>query len=221
MMTRHQTSQLELRTVQAAEASTLQAERAVDVAIASTALSALALLALMVTIVQGRAALRRAREANQIASDSSEKQLRAYLSVEPQGVQIPDEGWISVPIDITNHGTTPASEIEVAGDVLLIGGDPREFNPEELGRLKGLSLTSDTMIGPGANRFHFAKVSDAFLDGHVDRVKNKESAIIHYGSIRYKDIFGRKRCTNFAFYHWGEELSDVESKRCRFGNNAT
>ena len=220
-MTKQQTSQLELRTVQAAEASTFQAERAVDVSIASTALSALAFLALLATIVQGRAALRRARDANQIASDSTEKQLRAYLSVEPKGVQIPDEGWISIPIDITNHGTTPASEIEFAGDVQIMSGDPREFNPEDLGRLKGLSLTSDTMIGPGAIRFHFAKVKDAFLADHVEGIKNKESAIIHYGSVRYKDIFGHQRCTNFAFYHWGEELSDVESKRCRFGNNAT
>ena len=54
-----------------------------------------------------------------------------------------------------------------------------------------------------------------------DKIHKKEAAIIHYGFVRYVDAFGRSQATNFAFYHWGEELSDAESKVCRFGNSAT
>src|SRR5690606_15753025 len=108
----------------------------------------------LVTIFQGRSALKKAENANTIASDSAQKQLRAYFSIEPLGVQVPEKGWMAVPINIFNHGATPASEIEVAGDVLVMEGDPREFDPKEMGRITDQSLTSETMIGPNSNRYH-------------------------------------------------------------------
>lgn len=212
---------LELRAVEAAEASVVQADRAVDVSIASAAISVVALIALLITILQGRAALRKASEANTIASDSMKRQLRAYLSVEPHGVQVPEEGWMSLPISIQNSGNTPASDLEVAGDVILLVGDPREFNPAENGRITDQSLTSENSIGPHAERFHHVRVPDDFIAEHRMQIHSKEAAIIHYGWIAYTDIFGERHKTNFAFYHRGPELSDVESKRCRFGNSAT
>ncbi|KZY90554.1 MULTISPECIES: hypothetical protein [unclassified Erythrobacter] len=212
---------LEVRSVEAAEASVLQSERAVDAAYLSMGLSLLAFLALLVTIFQGRRALANAEAANALSSESTEKQLRAYLSVEPAGVQDFAKGWIAVPIKIFNHGMTPAADIEVAGDVLVLQGDPREFDPQKLGRLEDQSLSSETMIGPNANRFHLAKLTDEFVADHWEKIRDMEAAIVHYGWIGYTDVFGKKRRTNFAFYHWGNELSDVESKRCRFGNSAT
>ncbi|PKP95018.1 MAG: hypothetical protein CVT75_03405 [Alphaproteobacteria bacterium HGW-Alphaproteobacteria-14] len=212
---------LELRAVQAAEASVVQADRAVDVSIASAAISVVAFIALLITILQGRAALRRAAEANTIASDSMKRQLRAYLSVEPHGVQIPEPGWISVPISMENNGNTPATDLEVAGDVILLVGDPREFNPATDGRITDETLTSENAIGPHVKRFHYAKVPDDFIGEHRMAIHSGDAAIVHYGWIAYTDVFGDRHRTNFAFYHRGPELNDVESKRCRFGNNAT
>ncbi|MEC7818203.1 MAG: hypothetical protein VX454_06010 [Pseudomonadota bacterium] len=212
---------LEVRAVEAAEASVIQAERAVDASFVSIGVSVFAFLALMVTLLQGRNALKKAEKANQIAFESAEKQLRAYLSVEPAGVTVPEQGWMAVPLNISNHGATPASEIEIAGDVLVMSGDPREFDPKNLGRITDQSLSSETMIGPNSNRFHHAKLPDDFLQDHMEAIRDMKAAIIHYGWVGYTDIFGKKHRTNFAFYHWGEELSDDESKRCRFGNSAT
>lgn len=220
-MTLPTTETVDFRAVEAAEASVLQAERAVDISIASTAVSVIALIALLVTILQGRAALRKADAANQIASDSAKVQLRAYLSVEPCGVQVPKDGWMAVPFNILNHGATPASDIEVAGDVLVISGDPRHFDPEKDGRLADQSLTSETMIGPASNRYHDVQMPDQFLEPHLEDIREMRSAIVHYGWVGYSDVFGKRHRTNFAFYHRGPELSDETSKRCRFGNSAT
>ena len=211
----------EVRAVEAAEASVIQAERAVDVTIVSAAISVVALIALLVTIAQGRAALRKADAANKIASDTSRKQLRAYLSIEPCGVQVLKKGWIAVPLNMFNHGLTPASDIEVSGDVLVLSGDPREFNPKSDGRLEDQSLTSETMIGPSANRYHDIRLPDQFLEPHLEDIRDMRSAIIHYGWVGYSDVFGDRHRTNFAFYHRGPELSDDTSKRCRFGNSAS
>jgi hypothetical protein len=214
-------SQIDLRAVEAAEASALQAERAVDISIASAVVGIVALVALLITIAQGRAALRKAEAANKIASDTSKKQLRAYLSVESCGVQIPKEGWITVPLNIENLGATPASDIEIAGDVLVLSGDPREFDPATDGRLADKSLTSETMLGPNSNRYHDIRLTDQFLQPHLEDIREMRSAVIHYGWIGYSDVFGERHRTNFAFYHRGKELSDEASKRCRFGNSAT
>lgn len=212
---------LEIRAVQAAESSAVHAERAVDMSYISTVLSILAFIALLVTIIQGRCALKKAENANKIASDTAEKQLRAYLSVEPQGVTIPEKGWMAVPINIINYGATPASEIGIAGSVAVVIGDPRDFIPKELDALEDNVLVSETFIGPNSNRYHQVKQPDEFLQEHMNDIGESKAAIVHYGWVTYMDVFGKKHRTNFAFYHRGEELSDVASMRCRFGNSAT
>jgi hypothetical protein len=80
---------------------------------------------------------------------------------------------------------------------------------------------TDSMLGPKANRFTYAYLEANLCEPFKDRIAQKKAAIIHYGFVRYRDAFGDQRQTNFAFYHWGEHLSDVESKRCRFGNDAS
>ncbi|TCD05239.1 hypothetical protein EYB45_07055 [Erythrobacteraceae bacterium CFH 75059] len=210
-----------MRAVEAAEASALQAKRAVDASIISIGLSVLALFALLATILQGRMALKRATLANKIASDSAEKQLRAYLSVEPMGVTVPEKNRITFPLNVINHGATPASAIEFVSDFLVVEGEPREFDPKQYGRSEDHSLPSETMIGPGINQFVYATYSDDCLREHRTAIGSRKAAIVHYGMIRYDDVFGKSHVTNFSFYHWGEELSAEESKRCRFGNSVT
>lgn len=153
---------------------------------------------------------------------SSEAQLRAYITVEPGGINAAEDGMYRIPYKIANQGQTPAYNISIFGDILIMGGgDPRVFDPEEDGRLGEAEAFSDITIGPQSNIWNFAYQPEDLFAPYLTEIDQKESAIIHYGFIEYKDAFGHTRRTSYAFYHWGEELSDVESKRCRFGNNAT
>jgi hypothetical protein len=172
------------------------------------------------------AALGIALHSNWIARDTAKRQLRAYLTVEPGGVCEADEGLHPVPIDLINNGQTPANDLEHGGDFLVITGDPRQFNPATDGRLGELDpddaiASTDAVLGPNTNRFTYAYLEQAVLTKRVWKmIHTKKAAIIHYGFFRYKDVFGEPHHTNFAFYHWGEDLSDVYSKRCRWGNDA-
>lgn len=152
---------------------------------------------------------------------SEQRQLRAYVSLEPGGVHIAERGMHSLPVNIINGGQTPATDLTWSGDIVFWEGDPREFDPAKNGRLGDQTATSDSTLGPSSNRFNYAYLDEGVAKPFWDRLARKEVAIIHYGKLAYKDVFNAEHCTMFAFYHWGDELSDAESKRCRFGNNAT
>jgi hypothetical protein len=166
-------------------------------------------------------ALAFAFEANQIARRTAKRQLRAYVSVEPGGISKPEKGLHSAPLNLINSGQTPAYNMELGGDFIIMEGDPRNFDPKVHGRLTGAAATTDATLGANTNRFTYAYLEEELCKPLWEKIKNKEAAIIHYGFLRYTDAFKTGRQTNFAFYHWGEVLSDVESKRCRFGNDST
>jgi hypothetical protein len=152
---------------------------------------------------------------------SAEAQLRAYITIDPGGINEPIDGKVQMPYNVTNCGQTPAYNLSVFGDILIVHGDPRDFNPHEHGRLGYADASTDIALGPGQNQWNYAYGDEDMLAPFWDEIAKKESAIVHYGFLQYRDVFNVIRKTNFAFYHWGEELSDDESKRCRFGNNAT
>ena len=160
---------------------------------------------------------------NWIVRDSAKRQLRAYLSIEPAGINAANGGLHRVPINLVNSGQTPANNLTHAGDFLIIEGDPRQFNPAVSGRITEETevADSDNSLGAGANRYTYASLEAELCKTFLDKIHRREAAIVHYGYVAYRDVFGSEHRTSFAFYHWGEELSDLESKRCRYGNDAT
>ena len=152
---------------------------------------------------------------------TSRRELRAYLSIEPFGVNEAENGLSRVPFEMINNGQTPAYDLRLCGDFLIVEGDPKEFNPYTSGRLSDKTADTDHTLGANTKRFSYAYINSETYRPHLDKIARKEAAIIHYGYVNYTDIFKKSHRTSFAFYHWGDELSDVESKRCRFGNDAT
>lgn len=152
---------------------------------------------------------------------SEQRQMRAYVSVEPGGVNESKDGLVRIPYNIKNSGQTPAYDLSVCGDIIIVEGDPRNFNPSKQGRLGEAEAFTDITLSPNDNQWNYAYMGDNLLDGHLENIAGRKAAIVHYGFIQYRDAFDTMRFTHFAFYHWGDELSDKESKRCRFGNNAT
>lgn len=152
---------------------------------------------------------------------SEQRQMRAYISIDPGGVNESHDGLSRLPYNIKNSGQTPAFDLTLCGDIMIVEGDPRNFNPAEHSRLGEAVASTDKTLGPNDNQWSYAYMNDGFVADHLEKIADRKAAIVHYGFLRYRDAFDTIRVTNFAFYHWGDELSDKESKRCRFGNNAT
>ncbi|HEX8224172.1 MAG TPA: hypothetical protein VF605_10180 [Allosphingosinicella sp.] len=161
------------------------------------------------------------REANRLSADTARRQLRAYLTVEPGGINEAVEGRVRVPLIVENVGDTPAHKV-MAFSSFGLDPNPVAFDPRSLvgpeGWLSGEG--NDATLGRGTRRYLYTYIRESFLERHLEAVSNKEMAIIHWGYVIYEDVFGEIHRTHFAFYHWGEELSDVTSLRCRFGNTA-
>jgi hypothetical protein len=184
---------------------------ALALGIGQVILGVLGYFALIQTLEQNEDTFIHAREA-------TEKQLRAYITVEPGGVNAPSEGKLRAPLDIKNCGATPALRIMVFSKFAVVT-DPVNFDP---GRGEGLvAEAGDASLGPNTNRFIFPYVLESFVKKHWPDIADRKKALVHFGYVYYNDVFEAGRRTNFAFYYWGDELSDVEAKRCRLGNDAT
>jgi hypothetical protein len=202
------------RSAMAGEKAAHEARRATTWSIVATLLNALGLMAV-------GAALYLTVQSNRIARDTARRQLRAYLYIEPGGVNEAAEGLHRMPFNIINSGPTPAHDLETFGDILIVGGSPRDFDPSKDGRYSGETLKTTSALGANNNRWSYAYLEQDVAAPYWEDITTKKKAILHYGFVRYKDIFDNSHETHFAFYHRGEELSDLTSLRCTYGNNAT
>jgi hypothetical protein len=201
--------------------SAASAEEAAEWAFWQFFLSLFGVAGLIGTIVLTVRATNAAVRANEIAGDTAKRQLRAYISVEPRGVNAPDrDGLVRVPLFIKNCGQTPAYSVMVFQRFALFER-PNDFDPTRLPD-RGLSAeASDIVFGPGEGNYVYPYIRANFLADNMAAIAEQKKALIHFGSVSYVDAFGEGRETNFAFFHWGDELTDHNSKRCRLGNTAT
>ena len=148
---------------------------------------------------------------------SAETQLRAYLAAETDGVRESNKfGYWALAINISNKGQTPAHNVVVFSKFAV--GDPSEFDPSENPILAGPA--TDISIFPDSSHHVYTYIAEDFLEPHEVDIRDKNIALIHYGWIAYRDVFDNWWETHFAFYHWGEELSGADARRCRIGNIA-
>lgn len=152
-----------------------------------------------------------------VTEDTAKRQLRAYVSVEPCGITLPEDGVPRAPILVHNRGQTPAYNVTLAYQVDL-HRDPRNFYPEEDKALVGQA--SDGTLAPNQDRHIYTAVGQPSVED-MRAIAKRELAIVHWGVVQYRDAFNTARETRFAFYHWGDELSDTNTKRCRLWNDAS
>ena len=160
-----------------------------------------------------------AYHSNWIARDTAKRQLRAYLTVEPTGINQPVEGQARVALQVKNVGQTPASAVMVFSRFAL-SENPRDFDPKSAG-FPIVGEVNDGSIGPSVTRYIYSRLPLSFFAENGEKIAERAMAVVHYGYVCYQDIFGVQRETWFTFYHWGDELSAVTSLRSRFGNSAT
>ncbi|WP_294312809.1 hypothetical protein [uncultured Sphingomonas sp.] len=155
-----------------------------------------------------------------VAQDTAKRQLRAYISVEPGGVNEPVEGRCRLPIHIHNSGITPAHGVMVFSRFAIVDS-PMDFDPATAEHGALIGGTNDATFGPGVERWVYVYLDEDFIRPYEAEIRDKKKALTHFGYINYSDAFGDTHETRFAFYHWGAELSDNTAMRCRLGNKAT
>lgn len=138
----------------------------------SVLISGMAVIGLLITIAQGRAALSRAAEANRISRVGVNGQLRAYCGVEKVDVAVgaPDSGpvpgtrMVFVEAVIRNYGSTPAYLCR--GSIACIARSPSR--PEAGITYKRRIITSRTLAPGASERLHIPMLGPEELVGDED-----------------------------------------------------
>lgn len=154
-----------------------------------------------------------------LADQSMRRQLRAYLVIEPGGVNEVVDGFARLPLQVENKGQSPAFDVRLFANH-AVAESPRDIALDNLGAPLSGEI-DDASLGPGVRRSMHSYASETLIDPYAYDIVKKRRAIIQFGYVSYRDAFGDEWRTNFAFYHWGNNLTPANALRCRFGNDAT
>ncbi len=151
-----------------------------------------------------------------IARVATRKQLRAYVFIDtidvvniiapPPETILPPGSWIYQSalgplafIAIKNSGQTPAYGVLNWGEICF-----REFPLTSVlpyGDRNALSLIRTKLaIPPGGKTIKNIRIPQPLSDDEIAKLRAGTHAIYVYGDIVYKDIFGKKRFTNFRYF---------------------
>ena len=140
-------------------------------------------------LMEGQAKL--TREAIDSGKESSEKQLRAYLTFS-KFIVLPNESSFNKTYNVIfkNTGQTPAYRVVARGSISsLPSPQPRDFRMEPIPE----NLRSGTLFVGPQDPFTVR----CFPGGHEPAVKS--AALYVLGRVEYYDIFKKPRYTNFCF----------------------
>ena len=158
-------------------------------------MGAAGVIGLVLNLRQGRAGLVKAREANEIARESAEKQLRAYVNVGTiYATGLADGERPTIHFTIKNVGQTPAHALRVVSGIFL-AKDPHaetiEFQRVDPMRRFNLGQGGHFRL---SHKFDEPKTVTA---ADVDNFLKGEWCIVVAGVISYRDAFGKLRRTVF------------------------
>jgi hypothetical protein len=131
-----------------------------------------------------------------LAEDTAERQLRAYVSIESGGNGRQRRGgrFEFKPV-ITNNGLTPAEDVQILSRVGLVAPIiPSTFDYA----LLPAPNPSVSTIGPRQSRVHNVIYHRILTIAERRRVVKGELAFHIYGTVSYTDVFKRRRLTNFS-----------------------
>lgn len=138
-----------------------------------------------------------AKQSIDLARDTAEKQLRAYvLAVEGRVIGLASAGPLKVRVTISNFGQTPAEGLTVT-----MREEWRDDFPPASPK------TGDMMIKEGVQAV-LAPGEKVYIEHDVEplrqRLKNRTATLHAHGTIEYRDIYGIPRRAMFHFAQGGK-----------------
>ncbi len=170
----------------------------------------------LASLVGVLAAIRLTYQANQIASNTAQQQLRAYLSVQSAKIILApnhDNFWVAQMV-LKNSGATPAHDVQFI--VVVERGLAEEV--DTLKPQPDWQKASKAAVGPN-NEICCSVDIQGIQPAEVKGIKDGSYSIMIFGEARYVDAFGRcwETATRHEVYIRGERNS-VELVACIEGN---
>lgn len=167
---------------------------------------------LFLTLFYGRQAARgavvaaRAAQASvATASDTAERQLRAYVSVTPATLQNFKTPWtVGYDCVVKNHGQTPASEINY---VFGTGVFPNPLPPDFAFPAPDRAIIKNGALFPDKEYFVWFRHNEDLAAQDIADVESDAKRLHVWGTARYRDAFGRMRTTEFSASVGGQQFS--------------
>jgi hypothetical protein len=135
---------------------------------------------------------------NEIAVDTAQRQLRAYIVCEGASLRYDANDDPIVSFQIRNTGTTPASELRICSRAQI--ADEHVDKYRLLFRTAptppAATVESSCILGPNLTLTQSTKT----LMGTGPREQGSGYRLIFGGVISYRDAFGRRRLTSFRYY---------------------
>jgi hypothetical protein len=189
----HDTADLcaQWRAAFAAEESARAAQQSLWLNVVGMGLSAFGLGALLITIGQGRTALRRARKANRISEVTARRDLRAYVDF--IGVRLARETnhpcedgyeWVGVKVTLRNFGKSPAENVSILGSYSI---GKSESTMVCLG-----DIIKEGLGGITPTDFLRWKDFHPLPVGTYDKIQVKELELHVTICVNYDDVFGKR-----------------------------
>lgn len=158
-----------------------------------------------------------------IARDTEQRQLRAYVGVIPGDVEsFGVAGEQKFKILRKNYGTTPAYDVgfSVVGEGVF---DPTQFNPNGAAGIQGCSKPPGigliTMF-PGTELPFAVTLPTKYPSDQIDKVRLGKWFFAYWGNICYKDSWDRSHFTDYCWTYKGADMSAKTAEGCLTHNNS-
>lgn len=144
-------------------------------------------------------AVKAAEDANNIAREIAQKQLRAAVFVDEATFSTSMGSSIgALELTIKNYGQTPAYNVVTFIDFAYL--NPPFTSTEPKGWRVVAFPRGKIVLGPGATKVHHTETT--IVPSEMERLKNRALQLQIHGGISYEDIFGRHYTGSFRM-QWG------------------
>jgi len=146
--------------------------------------------------------LRAIKRQADIASDTAQRQLRAYICLDTAALHFPTKNSPVAMVNFKNCGQTPAYEVHGWIHTWITTHPLQEKLPAL--PIDYLMIASNT-LGPGTLTKFVAPKKPPLLGFVASQLGTPQCTYYVYGQILYRDIFGKERYTNYRLLYGGPE----------------
>jgi hypothetical protein len=147
-----------------------------------------------------------AQDAVAVASDTAERQLRAYITIESGGIVLrsSENGFvISATARLKNTGQTPGYDLRTSATVTV----ERRNTDKPFSAPHNKGETGDSSSIVGASQDANVDRSKAISTAELEEIRRGQKAIFFWGRADYRDAFKMPRYLIFKTWMWGPEMS--------------
>jgi hypothetical protein len=156
------------------------------------------------TLVETRKAADAATKSAQTQIDASDRQLRAYVFLDPQEALWDDKGLLGVTVVVKNAGVTPAYKVQTSGRVAVFDG----INPTEE-QLSALEFVMANAASPYVfpNAILGLSIFDSVSAEDIAKLKKPLTVVVLCVRVLYQDVFKKDRKSLVCTKAFGKEFA--------------